>query len=74
MRATIAILFLAIAAARAALGGDARFLLPQDEAFEGSPIQVIVEVNDASKVSPPTLPEIPGASVRVTERGRQSRT
>lgn len=74
MRATIAILLLALAAARAALGGDARFLLPQDEAFEGSPIQVIVEVNDASKVSPPTLPEIPGASVRVTERGRQSRT
>lgn len=74
MRATITIFFLALAAVRAALAGDARFLLPQDEAYEGSPIEVIVEVNDASKVSPPTLPEIPGASVRVTERGRQSRT
>lgn len=74
MRAILASVFLLLAIARAAAGGDTRFLLPQEEAYEGTPIQVIVEVNDAARVSPPTVPEIKGASVRVTERGRQSRT
>lgn len=73
-RATIACLLLVFAALRAATAGDVRVRMPDGPAYEGSPIVVVVEVVDAASPSPPVVPEIPGASVRIAERGRQSRT
>jgi hypothetical protein len=71
MRATIAAFLLPLALLRAAAAGDARFVMPKSETFEGVPLQVLVEVNDAADVKAPAAPDIPGATVRVLERGRQ---
>ncbi len=57
-----------------ALAGDARFVMPAPEAWEGVPVRILVEVADASDFTPPAVPNLPDADVRVLERGRQSRT
>lgn len=74
LRTILLALVLALAAAPHASAGDAKFRMPEGPAYEGTPIIVVVEVVDAASPAPPTVPEIKGASVRVTERGRQSRT
>jgi hypothetical protein len=74
---TIAAIFLAsllLAMPRAAEAGDARVRFPQGDAYEGAPWLVVIEVVDAQQASPPAAPEIPGAAVRVLERGRQQST
>jgi hypothetical protein len=72
-RTAIALLvaFACCLAGRGALAGDARARFPQGDAYVGVPFVVTVDVVDAQEVSPPVAPEIPGASVRVAERGRQ---
>lgn len=65
---------LALVPGMRAQAGDARFVMPAPEAWEGVPIRILVEVADASDFTPPSVPEIAGAEVRVLERGRQSRT
>jgi len=69
----VAVLF-AVLPGAPALAGDARFVMPAPEAWEGVPIRVLVEVADASDFTPPAVPDLPDADVRVLERGRQSRT
>jgi len=74
---TIAAIFLAsllLAMPRAAEAGDARVRFPQGDAYEGAPWLVVIEVVDAQQASPPVAPEIPGAAVRLLERGRQQST
>jgi hypothetical protein len=70
----IVALVLALAAGAPARAGDARFVMPAPEAWEGVPVRVLVEVTDASDFSPPEVPPLADAEVRVVERGRQSRT
>ena len=74
MRATIISIILCICALRTAAAGDARFRMPEGNAYEGTPLLVTIEVIDASDVKPPVAPDIAGATVRVIERGRQSMT
>jgi len=57
--------------ARIAGAGDVRFQMPRTDTYEGVPVQVTVEVRDAADAQPPRAPEVPGATVRVLERGRQ---
>jgi len=74
---TIAAIFLAsllLAMPRAPEAGDARVRFPQGDAYEVAPWLVGIEVVDAQQASPPAAPEIPGAAVRVLERGRQQST
>jgi hypothetical protein len=74
MRATIIAIFLCLSLLRTVAAGDAQFRMPEGNAYEGTPFLVTIEVTDASDVKPPVAPEIPGATVRVVERGRQSMT
>ena len=73
LRLAILVLVACTAAIRAD-AGDVRFRMPEGTAYEGTPVVVVVEVIDAASPAPPSVPEIKGASVRVSERGRQSRT
>ena len=70
MRATIIAIFLCLSLLRTVAAGDAQFRMPEGNAYEGTPFLVTIEVTDASDVKPPVAPEIPGATVRVVERGR----
>jgi len=53
--------------------GDVRFVPPAPEGWEGVPVRLLVEVQDAREAGAPQVPDIPGATVRVVERGRQTR-
>ena len=72
--AAILVAMLLVALPRAAQAGDARARFPQGDAYEGAPYLVTIEVVDAQQAAPPAVPEIPGATVRVLERGRQQST
>ena len=74
MRILVTSILFLLAAACPALAGDARFRMPDGPAYEGVPFAILVEVADAANIVPPTVPEIEGATVSVSERGRQSFT
>jgi hypothetical protein len=65
--------FMALATAPIARAGDVRFVPPAPEGWEGVPVRLLVEVQDAREAGAPQVPDIPGAAVRVVERGRQTR-
>jgi hypothetical protein len=76
MRTTNAIFVLAamLALAAHAWAGDVQFQQPNREVYAGIPFRMLVRVTDAKDVSAPVAPEIPGATVAVSEGGRQSMT
>lgn len=74
MRTTVlAILASALlAASRICAAADISTGFPQGDAYQGVPYAVVIQVEGARDVSPPEAPEIAGASVRVSERSRQT--
>lgn len=76
MRTTTVILLLAavLALATGARAGDVQFQQPNREVYAGLPFRILVRVTDAKDFAAPVAPEVPGATVSVSEGGRQSMT
>lgn len=71
--AVISILALvAVVAAQFAAAGDVSTGFPPGDAYQGVPYTVVIQAQGVAEVVQPAAPEIPGSSVRISERSRQT--